>query len=103
MRIKGNTVGFPNPQPDWKQTDISQADYIKNKPAIDTTTDGYTEISGMRRATSISVVKSGKTVTVTRQLSGGKSSVSTITLGDNDIPVKITTDGKLCYTSWEGF
>lgn len=33
-RIKGNTVGFPNPQPDWNQTDATQADYIKNKPDI---------------------------------------------------------------------
>ena len=32
-RIKGNTVGFPNPQPDWNQTDSTQADYIKNKPS----------------------------------------------------------------------
>lgn len=31
-RIKGNTVGFPNPQPDWNQTDSTQADFIKNKP-----------------------------------------------------------------------
>lgn len=31
-RIKGNTVGFPNPQPDWNQTDPTQADFIKNKP-----------------------------------------------------------------------
>ena len=31
-RIKGNTVGFPNPQPDWNQNDHTQADYIKNKP-----------------------------------------------------------------------
>ena len=36
-RVKGNTVGFPNPQPDWEQTDTTQADYIKNKPIPDTT------------------------------------------------------------------
>ena len=34
-RIKGNTVGFPNPQPDWNQTDSTQADYIKNKPDVE--------------------------------------------------------------------
>ena len=33
-RIKGNTVGFPNPQPDWNQTDETQADFIKNKPDV---------------------------------------------------------------------
>lgn len=37
IRVKGNTVGFPNPQPDWEQKDTTQADYIKNKPIPDTT------------------------------------------------------------------
>ena len=32
MKIRGNTIGIPNPQPDWNQTDSTQADYIKNKP-----------------------------------------------------------------------
>ena len=31
-KIVGNTVGIPNPQPDWNQTDPAKADYIKNKP-----------------------------------------------------------------------
>lgn len=31
--IRGNTVGFPNPQPDWLQEDSTQANYIKNKHA----------------------------------------------------------------------
>lgn len=32
MKIRGNTVGIPNPQPNWDQTDPTQADYIRNKP-----------------------------------------------------------------------
>lgn len=32
--IRGNTVGLPNPQADWNQTDPTKADYIKNKPDI---------------------------------------------------------------------
>ena len=31
--IRGNTIGFPNPQPDWLQEDPTRADYIKNKHA----------------------------------------------------------------------
>lgn len=31
--IRGNTVGLPNPQADWNQTDPTKADYIKNKPS----------------------------------------------------------------------
>ena len=47
-KIIGNTVGLPNPNPDWNQTDPTKADYIKNKPSdlggggiacIDLTTD----------------------------------------------------------------
>lgn len=33
MKIRGNTIGIPNPQPNWDQTDPTQADYIRNKPA----------------------------------------------------------------------
>ena len=32
MKIRGNTIGIPNPQPNWDQTDPTQADYIRNKP-----------------------------------------------------------------------
>lgn len=32
MKIRGNTIGIPNPQPNWDQTDPTQADYIHNKP-----------------------------------------------------------------------
>ena len=31
-KIIGNTVGTPNPRPDWNQTDETKANYIKNKP-----------------------------------------------------------------------
>lgn len=34
-KIIGNTVGVPNPQTDWNQTDSTKADYIKNKPNMD--------------------------------------------------------------------
>lgn len=33
-KIIGNTTATPNPQPDWEQTDVTKADYIKNKPAV---------------------------------------------------------------------
>lgn len=32
-KIRGNTVGVPNPQPDWNQTDSTKANYIRNKPS----------------------------------------------------------------------
>ncbi len=33
-KIRGNTVGTTMPIPDWNQTDPTQADYIKNKEAV---------------------------------------------------------------------
>lgn len=38
-KIIGNTTATPNPRPDWKQTDPTKADYIKNKPTILTEED----------------------------------------------------------------
>jgi hypothetical protein len=34
-KIIGNTTATPNPRPDWLQEDETKADYIKNKPDID--------------------------------------------------------------------
>lgn len=34
MKIRGNTVVTPQPNPDWNQNDPAKADYIRNKPDI---------------------------------------------------------------------
>ena len=104
-RIKGNTVGFPNPQPDWDQADTTQADYIKNKPVIPVAVsdDGYTDITGLRQAVGMSAVKVGNIVTMNTTLQGDCTTTSTITLNDMGYPSKIVTDGVECTVSWEGF
>ena len=33
-KIIGDTTATPNPRPDWNQTDVMKADYIKNKPLL---------------------------------------------------------------------
>lgn len=33
-KVIGNIVGVPNPKSDWKQTDETKADYIRNKPDV---------------------------------------------------------------------
>lgn len=43
-KIIGNTTATPNPQPDWAQTDKTKADYIKNKPDLDTRAQRLAEI-----------------------------------------------------------
>ena len=35
MKIRGNTVGTTMPRPDWNQTDPKKADYIANKPDLE--------------------------------------------------------------------
>lgn len=45
-KIIGNTTATPNPRPNWNQTDITKADYIKNKPiwSAGVTEDGIFEL-----------------------------------------------------------
>jgi hypothetical protein len=43
-KIIGNTTATPNPQPDWAQTDKTKADYIKNKPDLETRAQRLAEI-----------------------------------------------------------
>ena len=103
--IKGNTIGFPNPQPDWDQTDTTQADYIKNKPVVPVTVaeDGYTDIEGLRQATSVGIIKANNMVGVYVELQGGVNTHSIITLNEKGYPSEIMTDGVKCVVSWDGF
>ena len=102
-RIKGNTVGFPNPQSDWDQGNTTQADYIKNKPPISVDQNGYTVIEGLPVATNMAMVKVDNTVTVTVAMQGDQTTTSVITLDENGYPTEVTTDGVACALSWEGF
>lgn len=56
-----------------------------------------------REATTISVVRDGNTITITTTLEDESQSVTDITLGSDDYPEKVTTDGVECAVSWEGF
>lgn len=103
MKIKGNTVGFPNPQPDWNQTDATQADFVKNKPPISVDADGYTKIDGQRSLVSFSAVKNGATVTVTTAYDGNDTHTDVLTMGSDDYPTKLVCDGKKISLTWEGF
>ena len=65
--------------------------------------DGYTDITGLRRPTGISVVRDYDTITVTAQLQGEESRKHVITLDENDYPTKVVSDLVECAISWEGF
>lgn len=105
-RIKGNTVGFPNPQPDWNQTDPTQADFIKNKPPISVDESGYTTINGIRQMLSGAFVQSkaeeSTTVTYTETLEGGATRTHVIDIV-NGYPVKVVSGGVERTFTWEGF
>lgn len=84
MKIRGNTVGFPNPQPDWNQTDPMQADYIRNKP--DVVGAGSAVVAGEL------VVESQK-YTMTLSLADGGEEVIVLETDANDYPTKVTVNG----------
>lgn len=71
--------------------------------AITVTEDGYTDISGVRKATDISAVRDGQTITITTTLQGDVTHTDVISLDDNDYPVTIVSDGVECSVTWEGF
>lgn len=56
-----------------------------------------------REATTIAVVLADNTITITTAFEDESQSVSEITLGSDDYPEKVTTDGVECAVSWEGF
>lgn len=65
--------------------------------------DGYTDISGLRQLTAMSVVKAGSTVTVTSTVSGGIIYTDVIHLDESERPTKIISDGVEIHTEWSGF
>lgn len=102
MKIKGNTVGFPNPQPDWSQVDTTQADYIKNKPDVRVDDQGYTVIGGQRGIGSITVIQAGDTsVSVQCTLKDSdQTSVHKINLDADGHPYEILVDGESIPVTW---
>ena len=64
--------------------------------------DGEYRPEENKPVTSVTVTKSGDTVTANATYKDGSSSTSVITLV-NDEPVKVVKDGVTCNISWEGF
>lgn len=65
--------------------------------------DGYTNIMGIRQATSINVVKSDQTITVTSTMTGGTICTDVITLNEEGYPTSISVDDTHCTVTWDGF
>lgn len=77
-------------------------DAIKALP-IGKSEDGYTDITGQRQATQITVTKVEEIIVLGTTLEGNVKTNSVITLDDDKYPVKIVTDGFACAVTWEGF
>lgn len=65
--------------------------------------DGYTWISGLRRASAIGLTREEGGITVTTTLEGGMTEVSRLVLDEGGYPVAIETDGAICGLTWAGF
>ena len=79
----------------------ANTDAIANLPV--SVKDGYTDITGLRQATAISVVRDGQTITVTSTMQGDVTHTDVITLDENDHPVSIVANGVGCTVDWLGF
>lgn len=102
MVIRGNTVGFPNPHPDWTQTNSAVASYIRNKPDISVDKDGFTIIGGQRGITAITITES-ETAPWRMELSleGGVTETITIAHDGNGNPTSITVgEATIPITYW---
>ena len=73
------------------------------KLPVSITEDGYTEIAGQRKATSIRAVMEGNTVTITTIMQGDVTHTDVITLDENGYPVSIVADGVECAVEFVGF
>lgn len=93
MRIRGNTVGFPNPQTDWEQDNERLADFLQNKP----------ESLYGPAVTGVSGVRDGQTITLTFALDNGGEDVIVMTTDTNDVPTGMTINGVEVPVELEGF
>lgn len=84
MKIRGNTVGFPNPQPDWEQTDPLQADYIRNKPNV---------VGGGSAVVSGQLTVESQKYTMTLTLADDSTETIVLETDANDYPTKVTVNG----------
>lgn len=83
-------------------TATETAEVVLDTP-VDVAEDGYTDISGLRQPTAMSVVQSDTEITITTTLQGDVESVSVVTLDSEGYPTTIVTDGVSCAVTWEGF
>lgn len=83
-------------------TETETANAVENIP-ITVDSEGYTDISGLRQPTGISVVKTDSNYTFSVELQGGAKSTSVVLFDEDGYPVSITTDDVECAVSWEGF
>ena len=84
MRIRGNTVGLPNPQTNWDQADSALADYLQNKP--DVVGAGSPVVSG-----ELAVESQKYTMTLT--LADNSTDVIVLETDADDYPTKVTVNG----------
>lgn len=93
MKIRGNTVGVPNPQPDWNQTDPKKANYIRNKPSVGESESGGSGGSGSDGFSPIATVEQTNTGAIITIIDKKGTTTATVTNGK---------DGQDGYTPQKG-
>lgn len=70
---------------------------------LSVTEDGYTEIEGLRRVTSLEFIRSGRSITVTVALEGGATEQIAVVMDPDDWPQLVTASGITAPITWKGF
>lgn len=65
--------------------------------------DGYTDITGLRNLTSLSMARSDGYITVVATMEGGRADSSVFLLDDDGKPSRIIAGDVSCSLSWDGF
>lgn len=77
-------------------------DVLEELP-ISVAEDGFTDITGLRKITSLSMTRSDGYITVVAAMEGGKSDTTVFLLDEAGKPSKIIAGEVECGLSWDGF
>ena len=84
------------------ETRILESENAIQRIPVSVTADGYTEITGQRRPTSIRTVREGNRITVTTTFQGGVIDTEVVTLNEDGFPESVEHDGLTCTLEFDG-
>lgn len=83
--------------------DAMAAQVLEDLP-IAVSEDGFTDLSGLRKMTGLTVTRSEEGyIFVEAQLEGGKSDATVVVLDESGLPTGMIAGGVECPLTWNGF